>query len=105
MVDYICEKHLNKKKPCVVESIIKDKIKEKKNCIAESYVCLLHLFFLYQTIFSGTCHFADIVFVVDSSGSIGAVNWRRLLQFVADVVKLFQIGGSNARVSNRYIYI
>ena len=31
MVDYICEKHLNKKKPCVVESIIKDKIKEKKN--------------------------------------------------------------------------
>lgn len=57
---------------------------------------LPNLFYFLST--DASCHYADIAFVVDTSGSIGAVNWQRLLQFVEDVVNIFRIGPSDARV-------
>ena len=40
------------------------------------------------------CHRADIVFVVDSSGSIKQPNWRIILEFIANVTSILDIGGS-----------
>ena len=43
------------------------------------------------------CAQADIVFVVDSSGSIGADNWPLVLNFTASMVESFPVGDLGAR--------
>ncbi|WAR18708.1 CO6A3-like protein [Mya arenaria] len=42
---------------------------------------------------------ADVVFVLDTSGSEGSVNFKKQLQFVANVTNSFDIGPSNTQVS------
>jgi hypothetical protein len=34
---------------------------------------------------------ADVVFVLDSSGSVGSANWHLMLKFVQNVVNIFTI--------------
>ena len=46
----------------------------------------------------GDC-IADVVFVVDSSGSIGSLNWSVSLQFVIDFMKGLNIKADGTRVS------
>ncbi|KAI0236841.1 hypothetical protein LSAT2_012610 [Lamellibrachia satsuma] len=46
----------------------------------------------------GDC-IADVVFVLDSSGSIGSLNWSVSLQFVIDVMKGLNIKADGTRVS------
>ncbi|XP_064631743.1 collagen alpha-3(VI) chain-like [Lineus longissimus] len=41
---------------------------------------------------------ADIVFVLDSSGSIGGDNFVKVKQFIADVVSKFDVGGATVRI-------
>ncbi|KAL3859113.1 hypothetical protein ACJMK2_009345 [Sinanodonta woodiana] len=41
---------------------------------------------------------ADIVFVLDSSGSIGSTNYQKMLEFVKNVVQKFDIGDDKIRV-------
>ena len=41
---------------------------------------------------SDTCTMADIIFVLDSSGSIGIEHWSQVLDFVKTVVRGFNIG-------------
>ncbi|KAK3591356.1 hypothetical protein CHS0354_040317 [Potamilus streckersoni] len=41
---------------------------------------------------------ADIVFVLDSSGSIGSTNYQKMLEFVKNVVQKFDIGADKIRV-------
>jgi hypothetical protein len=42
---------------------------------------------------------ADVIFVLDSSGSIGESVFIQVRQFVVDVVRLFVVGSNNVRVS------
>jgi len=46
-----------------------------------------------------SCATGDVVFVVDSSGSIGADNWVKALRFIADVIGTFPIGLGNSKVA------
>jgi hypothetical protein len=39
----------------------------------------------------------DLIFVLDSSGSLGADNWQIVKQFAADIVSLLTIGTSETR--------
>lgn len=41
---------------------------------------------------------ADIVFVLDSSGSIGQTNYNKMLKFVRDVSSKFDIGADKVRI-------
>ena len=41
---------------------------------------------------------ADMVFVIDSSGSIGSANFEKVRQFVKDVINAFDIGLDKTRV-------
>ncbi|XP_070174921.1 cartilage matrix protein-like isoform X2 [Littorina saxatilis] len=41
---------------------------------------------------------ADIVFLVDSSGSVGQTNFNKTLQFIKDVVNKFSIGSNDVRI-------
>lgn len=45
-----------------------------------------------------TCERSDVVFVVDSSGSIYRQNWPLILDFMRRLVEDFQIGPDNTRV-------
>ncbi|XP_052079210.1 collagen alpha-1(XII) chain-like isoform X2 [Mytilus californianus] len=40
----------------------------------------------------------DIVFVLDSSGSVGSSNWKIMLKFVQDVINIFTIGKNDVQV-------
>ncbi|CAC5396105.1 COL6A [Mytilus coruscus] len=40
----------------------------------------------------------DIVFVLDSSGSVGTSNWKSMLKFVQDVINIFTIGKNYVQV-------
>ena len=42
---------------------------------------------------------ADIAFIVDSSGSIGRRNWARMLQFLKDMVKAFNVGPDKTHIA------
>ena len=44
---------------------------------------------------------ADIVFIVDDSGSVTIENFSKTLTFVKDVVKEFTIGPNNVQVCNQ----
>ena len=41
---------------------------------------------------------ADIVFILDSSGSIGQANYNKMLNFVRDVTSKFDVGQNKVRV-------
>ena len=41
---------------------------------------------------------ADIVFLLDSSGSVGSPNFQKMLTFVNDVVKNFNVGPADVQV-------
>ena len=41
---------------------------------------------------------ADVAFLLDSSGSIGADNWPKILDFVKDIVKRFDIDPYHTQV-------
>lgn len=55
---------------------------------------------LYELGVGAPCNKADIVLLLDGSGSIGSVNWQRLLQFVEDLLQVFIIAPGQARVSS-----
>ena len=40
----------------------------------------------------------DLIFVLDSSGSIGSTNFRKVKNFVKDVVGAFEIGSDKTRI-------
>ncbi|XP_063397842.1 cartilage matrix protein-like [Mytilus trossulus] len=40
----------------------------------------------------------DIIFVLDSSGSVGTSNWKVMLKFVQDVINIFTIGKNDVQV-------
>ncbi|CAC5396123.1 COL6A [Mytilus coruscus] len=41
---------------------------------------------------------ADVVFLLDSSGSVGSSNWQIMLKFVQDVINIFTIGKDDVQV-------
>ena len=41
---------------------------------------------------------ADIVFLLDESGSVGAANFQKMLSFVQNVAKSFTIGPNDVQV-------
>lgn len=49
------------------------------------------------------CHYVDLVFIVDSSGSIGPTNWQDILQFMASIVNVLTIGPNDAQVGQHLI--
>lgn len=55
-------------------------------------------FFKMWLFFLGECNQADIVFVLDSSGSIGQDNWLRVLNFTKTVVSGLEVGPFDIRV-------
>ncbi|KAJ7381074.1 structural constituent of cuticle [Desmophyllum pertusum] len=42
---------------------------------------------------------ADVAFIVDSSGSIGRRNWVKMLQFLKDMVKAFNVGPDKTHIA------
>ena len=54
--------------------------------------------YLFSTEF-GCKAVADIAFIVDSSGSIGRRNWMRMLQFLKDMVKAFNVGPDKTHIA------
>ena len=42
---------------------------------------------------------ADVAFIVDSSGSIGRRNWLKMLQFLKDMVKAFNVGPDKTHIA------
>ena len=49
-----------------------------------------------------SCQLADIVFVLDSSGSIGLADWDRVLNFTKSIVSDFVIGSNNVHIGVNY---
>ena len=62
--------------------------------------CHLHLIYLCQNpcFLDKSCNFADIVFVLDSSGSIGLDNWMKVLNFTKSVASGFQLGSDSVQI-------
>ena len=70
------------------------------------------VFQLYEIHFPGCNARADVVFLLDSSGSVGHVDFRRVKQFAADMISELSIGRDHTRVGlatyssrSRYSYI
>ena len=42
---------------------------------------------------------ADVAFIVDSSGSIGRRNWRKMLDFLNEMVKAFNVGADKTHIA------
>ena len=62
-------------------------------------ICLLVLFQQTNSKNTKECGAkADVVFVLDSSGSVGSANWHLMLKFVQDVVNIFTIGRNDVQV-------
>ena len=53
---------------------------------------------IYVMLFSGCNARADVVFLLDSSGSVGHVDFRRIKQFAANMVSELSIGRDHTRV-------
>ena len=49
-----------------------------------------------------SCQVADIVFVLDSSGSIGQANWELMLNFTESIVTEFTVGPDNVQIGVSY---
>ena len=60
-------------------------------------VCLNFYFRLFLSGCSGSVQ-ADIIFVLDASGSVGTSNFETVKQFIRDLVDAFEIGPNNIRV-------
>lgn len=59
--------------------------------------------YIFSTITASTrCNVADIIFVLDSSGSIGADNWQLVLNFTKSVALGFEIGPQNVQIGVNY---
>ena len=41
---------------------------------------------------------ADVIFLLDSSGSVGLDNWKKVLQFTKDLIGSFKLGDDSMRV-------
>ena len=63
------------------------------NCFSNWSSLLISL----NVLFSG-CFIADVVFVFDSSKSISAANWPKVLGFAKDVVNFMTIGPKNIQI-------
>ena len=48
------------------------------------------------------CNVADIVFALDSSGSIGIENWQKVLNFTKSIAGGFDIGPENVQIGVNY---
>ena len=48
------------------------------------------------------CDLADVVFSLDSSGSIGIENWRKVLNFTKSVAQAFTLGPNSVQVGVNY---
>ena len=48
--------------------------------------------------FVADCQQADLVFVLDKSGSIGLENWDTMIKFIITIVEAFTIGENDVRV-------
>ena len=59
----------------------------------------LYLSFLLQNSFQRIA-VADVAFIVDSSGSIGRRNWVKMIQFLKDMVKAFNVGPQKTHIAN-----
>ena len=57
------------------------------------YIYILYIRFLCVFVVSGDCA-ADVVFIVDSSATIGLLNWFTMKQFVMDIVQGLMVGVS-----------
>ena len=44
------------------------------------------------------CDHGDIIFVLDSSGSLGLSNWKKILEFTKDLIGSFPLGDDGMRV-------
>ena len=42
---------------------------------------------------------ADVAFIVDSSGSIGRSNWAKMLEFIKEMVKAFNVGADKTHIA------
>ncbi|XP_015750459.1 PREDICTED: uncharacterized protein LOC107330348, partial [Acropora digitifera] len=42
---------------------------------------------------------ADVAFIVDSSGSIGRRNWAKMLEFIKEMVKAFNVGADKTHIA------
>ena len=42
---------------------------------------------------------ADVAFIVDSSGSIGRRNWPKMLDFIKEMVKAFNVGADKTHIA------
>ena len=42
---------------------------------------------------------ADVAFIVDSSGSIGRGNWVKMLDFIKEMVKAFNVGADKTHIA------
>lgn len=53
---------------------------------------------VFMLVYSGCQARADVVFLLDSSGSVGHVDFRRVKQFVHNLVSDLQIGRDKTRI-------
>ena len=62
------------------------------------FVNLTHFFYSHCHLFPGCDARADVVFLLDSSGSVGHADFRRVKQFAANMVSELSIGRDHTRV-------
>ena len=76
---------------------------ERGSKFNQSFILLISTFqpfFFILYVYSGECgeRPADVIFIMDSSGSISAADFQRQLRFVGDVINEFFIGADHTRV-------
>ena len=54
---------------------------------------------LNQTRIPSSEFVADVAFIVDSSGSIGRRNWVKMLDFIKEMVKAFNVGADKTHIA------
>ena len=63
------------------------------NCLTS---CFSFVFFRLEFVCQAT---AEVAFLVDSSWSIGPRNWRKMMQFLKDMVKAFNVGPDKTHIA------
>ena len=43
------------------------------------------------------CHPADIVFILDKSGSVGISNWNLMVDLLEDLVDMYDVGANDTQ--------